>query len=177
MPRALIFGIILAGVGLQPADAQEAGASLATTSQYLRRAAGWSVKIISMVARPLGMGAGSMLRRMSHINRLASRLPSDASALIQRCPQTPIASTTGCRSRPALVSRYSNMPGSPRTGERDTIPAASRSFKRFDSSAGDMRGTPRRSSLKRVEPTMSSRKTTSVQRAHRISDAMATGQN
>ena len=43
--------------------------------------------------------------------------------------------------------------------------------------AGDMRGTPRRRSLNRVEPAMNSRNTTMVHRVHRISAAMATGQN
>jgi hypothetical protein len=42
---------------------------------------------------------------------------------------------------------------------------------------GDIRGTPRRSSLKRVEPAMSSRSSTTVQRVHNISAAIATGQN
>lgn len=40
-----------------------------------------------------------------------------------------------------------------------------------------MRGTPRRKSLKRVVPHRSSRTTSGVQREHRISEAMATGQN
>jgi hypothetical protein len=57
------------------------------------------------------------------------------------------------------------------------MPAASRSFKRRDSSAGDIRGTPRRKSLKRVEPAIISRNITTVQRVHRISAAIATGQN
>ena len=55
--------------------------------------------------------------------------------------------------------------------------AASSSFSRCDRSAGDIRGTPRRSSLNRVEPAMSSRSSTTVQRVHRISAAIATGQN
>ena len=40
MPRALIFGIILAGVGLHPADAQEAGASLAYGRHLAQECAG-----------------------------------------------------------------------------------------------------------------------------------------
>ncbi len=40
-----------------------------------------------------------------------------------------------------------------------------------------MRGTPRRRSLKRVEPAIISRSNTIVQRVHRISAAIATGQN
>ena len=43
--------------------------------------------------------------------------------------------------------------------------------------AGDIRGTPRRNSLKRVEPATSSRSNTTVQRVHNISAAIATGQN
>ncbi len=57
------------------------------------------------------------------------------------------------------------------------MPAASRSFSRCDRSAGDMRGTPRRKSLKRVDPAASSRTRTIVQRVHSISAAIATGQN
>ena len=60
---------------------------------------------------------------------------------------------------------------------RMTMPAASSSFSRCDSRAGDIRGTPRRRSLKRVEPAISSRSSTMVQRVHRISAAIATGQN
>ena len=62
---------------------------------------------------------------------------------IQRCPQIPTASITGARSRPDFVSRYSNVSASPTTFERSTMPAASRSFKRFERSAGDILGTPR----------------------------------
>ena len=40
MPRALIFGIILAGVGSHPADAQEAGASLAYGRHLAQECAG-----------------------------------------------------------------------------------------------------------------------------------------
>ncbi len=40
-----------------------------------------------------------------------------------------------------------------------------------------MRGRPRRSSLKRVEPASISRSRRIVQREQRISDAIATGQN
>jgi hypothetical protein len=48
---------------------------------------------------------------------------------------------------------------------------------RRDSNAGDIRGTPRRSSLKRVEPATSSRSKTTVQRVQSTSAAIATGQN
>jgi hypothetical protein len=50
-------------------------------------------------------------------------------------------------------------------------------LKRFDRSAGDIRGTPRRSSLKRVEPARSSRRRTRVHLEQRISAAIARGQN
>jgi hypothetical protein len=57
------------------------------------------------------------------------------------------------------------------------MPARSRSFSRFDKSAGDMRGTPRRNSLNRFEPATSSRSRMMVHRVQRISAAIATGQN
>ena len=56
-------------------------------------------------------------------------------------------------------------------------PASSSSLSRFDSSVGDMRGTPRRRSLNRVEPHSISRTTSAVHREQTISAAMATGQN
>ena len=55
--------------------------------------------------------------------------------------------------------------------------AASSSFSRWASRAEDMRGTPRRNSLKWREPSISSRTSSSVQRLHSTSAAMATGQN
>jgi hypothetical protein len=56
-------------------------------------------------------------------------------------------------------------------------PASSSSLSRFDSRVGDISGTPRRKSLKRVEPHRSSRTTSAVQREQTISAAIATGQN
>ena len=55
----------------------------------------------------------------------------------------------GRRSSPASVRWYSPAP---RAGSLTctTIPASSSSFSRFDSSVGDMRGTPLRKSLKRL---------------------------
>jgi hypothetical protein len=47
----------------------------------------------------------------------------------------------------------------------------------LDSKAGDILGTPRRRSLKRVEPAMNSRNNTIVHRLHSSSEAIATGQN
>src|SRR5215469_13700084 len=96
------------------------------------------------------MGVGSILRRISHISRLGSKFSNDASVSTHLCPQTPTASITGFKSRPASVRRYSNRSGSPARRERLTMPAASRSFKRFDRRAGDILGTPRLSSLNRV---------------------------
>jgi hypothetical protein len=57
------------------------------------------------------------------------------------------------------------------------MPASSSSLSRFDSKVGDMRGTPRRRSLKRVVPHSISRSTSAVQREQTISAAIATGQN
>jgi hypothetical protein len=57
------------------------------------------------------------------------------------------------------------------------MPNCSSSLRRLESSVGDMRETPRRKSLKRVEPAMSSRSSTIVQREPRISAVSATGQN
>ena len=69
------------------------------------------------------------------------------------------------------------MPGSLGSGVRVMTLAASNSLSRCDSKAGDIRGTPRRKSLNRVEPAMSSLSNKTVQRVHRISAAIATGQN
>ena len=80
------------------------------------------------------------------------------------------------KSSPAWVSLYSTAPGWA-AGVTAMTPACSSSLRRFDRSAGDMRGTPRLRSLKRVEPYNSSRKSSAVQREQTISAAMATGQN
>src|SRR5262249_55002070 len=57
-------------------------------------------------------------------------------------------------------------------------PACSSSLRRFDRSVGDMRGTPRLRSLKRVEPYSSSRKRSAVQREKLILVyPMTTGRN
>ena len=50
-------------------------------------------------------------------------------------------------------------------------------FSRFDNSVGDIRGTPRRRSLKRSLPVTSSRTMSSVHRSSSSSIALATGQN
>ena len=47
----------------------------------------------------------------------------------------------------------------------------------FSEGEWDILGTPLLRSLKRVEPAISSRNSTNVQRVHNISDAIATGQN
>jgi hypothetical protein len=49
------------------------------------------------------------------------------------------------------------------------MPAWASSFSRFDSSVGDMRGTPRLRSLKRRLPHMNSRSTRAVQRVQTTS--------
>ena len=95
---------------------------------------------------------------------------------IHRWPQQPSDMITPRRSSPDCVSVYSAAP--PRPVARTAItPAASSSFSRFDSSVGDIRGTPRRRSLNRVEPLSSSRSTSAVHFEQTISAAMATGQN
>ena len=112
---------------------------------------------------------------MSHISNAGSRFRSVSWDSTQRWPHDPMPTITGRRSSPASVSRYSTCPPAP--GTVRTTPALSKSFSRLDNSAGDIRGTPRLRSLKRVEPQSSSRTTSVVQRVHRISDAIATGQN
>jgi len=47
----------------------------------------------------------------------------------------------------------------------------------LDNSVGDIRGNPRRRSLNLVLPHSISRRITTVQREHRISAAIETGQN
>ena len=97
-----------------------------------------------------GSGSGTRLRRMSHISSDGSRLRSESCDSTQREPQKPSPTTTPRRSSPAGVSPYSTAPPLPRATE--TMPAFSSSFNRLESSAGDMRGTPRLRSLKRVVP-------------------------
>jgi hypothetical protein len=84
--------------------------------------------------------------------------------------------TTGRRSSPAAVSRYSAAPvrSLPRA---EITPASSSSLSRFDNSVGDIFGTPRRKSLKRAGPVSSSRSSSAVHFEQTISAAMATGQN
>jgi hypothetical protein len=57
------------------------------------------------------------------------------------------------------------------------MPARSSSFSRFDSSVGDIRGTPRRRSLNCVELLSNSRSTSGVDLEQTIYASMATGQN
>ena len=114
---------------------------------------------------------------MSHIRSDGSRVFRDRDDSTHFGPHMPIEITTSRRSCPAFVSRYSNTPRSDRTGVFSTIPAASRSFRRCDKSVGDIFGTPRRRSLKRVEPAIISRSRTIVQRVQSTSAAMARGQN
>ena len=80
------------------------------------------------------------------------------------------------RSSPASVSLYSTWPGCPVRVVVMT-PASINSFSRFESSVGDISGTPRLRSLKRVVPHSISRSTSAVHREQMISAAMATGQN
>ena len=82
----------------------------------------------------------------------------------------------GRSSCPAWVRWYSTMPAWP-VGLVSITPACSSSLRRLESKVGDMRGTPRRRSLKRVLPHSSSRRISGVQRAQITSDAIATGQN
>ncbi len=80
------------------------------------------------------------------------------------------------KSSPAAVSLYSVTPAGP-VGRAEITPARSSSFSRFDSSVGDIFGTPRRRSLNRAEPASNSRSTSGVHFEQTISAAMATGQN
>src|SRR5688572_26507403 len=113
---------------------------------------------------------------MSHINKDGSRFLSDRDDSTHRCPQVPSDITTERKSSPASVSLYSTTPGVS-VGTEMMTPTSSSSFSRFDSSEGDMDGTPRRKSLKRVVPHSNSRTTSAVQREQMTSAAMATGQN
>ena len=101
---------------------------------------------------------------------------SESDFSTQRWPQMPSDITTARKSSPASVSLYSTTPGWP-VGTVTITPTSSSSLRRFDSSVGDISGTPRRRSLKRVVPHSSSRTTSAVQREHTTSAAMATGQN
>ena len=56
-------------------------------------------------------------------------------------------------------------------------PARTSWLRRLDSRVGDIRGTPRRRSLKRSLPATSSRTISSVHRSSSSSIALATGQN
>lgn len=82
-------------------------------------------------------------------------------------------STTPRKSSPASVRQYWGPPDA--FCSRVTMPACSRSRRRCDIKAGDIRGTPFRSSLKRLEPHKSSRRTGIVQCEPRISAAIARG--
>jgi hypothetical protein len=115
-------------------------------------------------------------RRISHINSVGSRFFSDSEDSTQRWPQTPSDMTMPRRSSPACVSLYSTTPRGP-VGIAMTTPASASSFSRFESSVGDISGTPRLRSLKRLVPLSSSRNTSAVHREQMISAAIATGQN
>src|SRR5262244_3865261 len=106
-----------------------------------------------------------------------SRCFRDCFVSIHFCPHDPIASTTVRRSSPDSVRRYSNTPLSALTALRSMTPTCSSSLIRRDRRVGDIFGTPRRSSLKRVDPAMSSRSSGIVQRVHNTAEAIAIGQN
>jgi MFS family permease len=110
---------------------------------------------------------------ISHSNSFGSRSSSPSSP-IQRTPHAPSASTTGRSSSPAGVRTYCTLGPSVR---RSTTPARTSCWSRLDSSVGDMRGTPRRNSLKCRLPVTSSRTMSNVQRSSSSSIALATGQN
>src|SRR5215469_8046142 len=130
-----------------------------------------------MTVRRSGGGTGLSFRRISHMRNEGSRFLRDCFLSIHLCPHEPIASTTVRRSSPASVMRYSNTPVSDLTARRSMTPASSRSLSRRDNSVGDIFGRPRRRSLKRVDPAISSRNNGIVQRVHNTSDAIAIGQN
>ena len=110
---------------------------------------------------------------MSQRSSCGSRSSSPSSP-IQRVPHRPMASTTWRSSVPASVKRYCT---SLDATCRSITPARSSWLRRFDSSDGDIRGSPRRSSLKCLLPSTSSRTTSSVQRSSSSSMALAMGQN
>src|SRR5215469_14020765 len=130
-----------------------------------------------MTVRRSGGGTGLSFRRISHMRNEGSRFLRDCFLSIHFCPHDPIASTTVRRSSPDSVMRYSNTPFSDLTAVRSTTPASCSSFSRRDNRVGDILGTPRRRSLKRVDPAMSSRSSGMVQRVHNSSEAIAIGQN
>jgi hypothetical protein len=82
---------------------------------------------------------------------------------------------TGRSSSPAAVRTYGAPPFPPRG--RRTTPARSSTSSRCLSKDGEIPGTPRRISLKRVAPAHSSRTIRSIQRWASVSEARATGQN
>jgi hypothetical protein len=124
----------------------------------------------------LGSSEGRRFRRMSHINREGSRFLSESDDSTHRCPHAPSDMMISRKSSPLLVSLYSTAPARS-AGIAVTRPESMSSFSRLDKSVGDMRGTPRRRSLKRVEPASISRRTNIVHREQTISAAIATGQN
>src|SRR6476660_5939777 len=146
---------------------------LATTSHQRDALGATPSRRNANVVRDLGHVSIGIVRRMSHISRCGSRSSSPSSP-IHRTPQAPRASTTSASSLPHSVSEYVVRPS---ISLRSTTPARVSDFNRFDSSAGDIFGTPRRRSLKCLLPSNSSRTTSIVQRSSSNSIALATGQN
>ena len=85
-----------------------------------------------------------------------------------------MATTIGQSSSPAGVRWYDVVRPSP---IRLTTPNSSSVRSRLASRVGDIRGTPRRISLNRVLPHISSRTTSGVHRSHSTSAPRATVQN
>jgi hypothetical protein len=104
-----------------------------------------------------GIGVGSRLRRMSHISRPGSRFVGSAQPRPTSGPTCPKPRPPGPDRVPPRSGCSPDARVRPRSGRGSTMPASSSSPKRLDSSVGDIRGTPRRRSLKRVEPRRSSR--------------------
>ena len=113
-------------------------------------------------------------RRTSHIRNPTSSRSGCSRLPIHSAPQWPMASTIGRSASPAGVSSYDV--DRPDTSRR-TTPDSSRLRSRAASSVVDIRGSPRRSSLKWVLPHSSSRITSSVQRSPSTSAPRATVQN
>ncbi len=130
--------------------------------------------------------------------RSASRRPCDPAATARRgwCAARPTAAGAGRgpprpgrrptgHPRPRGRRRPGAAPARSRSARRccgrhharRTTPARSSRRSRFDSSAGDIFGLPRRSSLKCRLPSSSSRTTSRVQRSSSTSIAFAIGQN
>src|SRR5581483_2711149 len=98
------------------------------------------------ITASLGSLSNLKLRRMSHIRKLASKSCAVMRLRDQRCPQVPSCMIRGRNSWPAVVSWYENEGG---LDSRTTIWCSPSVFSRCDKTDGEIKGIPRRRSLKR----------------------------